>query len=182
MLYYEFDDLLPETYKNVDLYPTNLRQQIDTSNEWIYNDVNNGVYKSGFATTQDAYEEAVTTLFSSLDKIESHLATQASSRRSSSGTLSPRLISASSRLSSDLILCTCSTSSAIFGILFWIPGYSPLGERFVLGSTGVPRYYRFRTYLRNIIRSRSTSRLIRFLLRLLDRCRIFCPRTRRLTL
>lgn len=78
MLYYEFDDLIPETYKKLDLYPTNLREKIDTSNEWIYNDVNNGVYKSGFATTQEAYEKAVTTLFGSLDKIESHLATQAS--------------------------------------------------------------------------------------------------------
>ncbi|GJP89604.1 glutathione S-transferase omega-like 2 [Aspergillus niger] len=74
MLYYEFDDLLPEPYKSVDLFPSSLRTEIDSSNEWIYNDVNNGVYKSGFATTQEAYEKAVTTLFSSLDKIEVHLA------------------------------------------------------------------------------------------------------------
>lgn len=73
MLYYEFDDLLPEQYKKVDLLPTDLRAEIDTANEWIYNDVNNGVYKSGFATTQEAYEKAVKTLFSSLDKIEAHL-------------------------------------------------------------------------------------------------------------
>jgi glutathionyl-hydroquinone reductase len=78
MLYYEFDDLLPEQYKKIDLYPSAHRTDIDTSNEWIYNDVNNGVYKSGFATTQEAYEKAVTTLFSSLDKIEAHLAKQAS--------------------------------------------------------------------------------------------------------
>ncbi|KAF9882940.1 hypothetical protein FE257_004875 [Aspergillus nanangensis] len=74
MLYYEFDDLLPAQYKNLDLYPSALRSEIDTSNDWIYNDVNNGVYKSGFATTQEAYENAVTTLFSSLDRIEAHLA------------------------------------------------------------------------------------------------------------
>ncbi|XRM45087.1 S-glutathionyl-(chloro)hydroquinone reductase [Aspergillus tubingensis] len=73
MLYYEFDDLLPEAYKSIDLFPSSLRTEIDSSNEWIYNDVNNGVYKSGFATTQEAYEKAVTTLFSSLDKIEAHL-------------------------------------------------------------------------------------------------------------
>lgn len=73
MLYYEFDDLLPEPYKSIDLFPSSLRTEIDSSNEWIYNDVNNGVYKSGFATTQEAYEKAVTTLFSSLDKIEAHL-------------------------------------------------------------------------------------------------------------
>lgn len=78
MFYYEFDDLLPEEYKKIDLYPSAHRSDIDTSNEWIYNDVNNGVYKSGFATTQEAYEKAVTTLFSSLDKIEAHLAKQAS--------------------------------------------------------------------------------------------------------
>ncbi|OOQ88058.1 Ubiquitin-activating enzyme E1 1 [Penicillium brasilianum] len=78
MFYYEFDDILPEEYKKIDLYPSALRSEIDTSNEWIYNDVNNGVYKSGFATTQEAYEKAVATLFSSLDKIEEHLAKQAS--------------------------------------------------------------------------------------------------------
>ena len=50
MFYYEFDDLLPEKYRNVDLYPKELREQIDAANDWIYNDVNNGVYKCGFAT------------------------------------------------------------------------------------------------------------------------------------
>ncbi|KAH8696447.1 glutathione S-transferase [Talaromyces proteolyticus] len=76
MFYHEFDDLLPEPYKSLDLFPPSLQSQIESSNEWIYNDVNNGVYKSGFATTQEAYEKAVTTLFSSLDKIESHLASR----------------------------------------------------------------------------------------------------------
>lgn len=79
MLYYEFDDLLPEQYKKVDLFPKALRSEIDATNEWTYNDVNNGVYKSGFATTQEAYEKAVTTLFSSLDRIETHLAKKLSS-------------------------------------------------------------------------------------------------------
>lgn len=74
MFYYEFDDLLPEKYKSVDPYPSTLRSEIDATNDWTYNDVNNGVYKSGFATTQEAYEKAVKTLFSSLDKIEAHLA------------------------------------------------------------------------------------------------------------
>ncbi|KAJ6036684.1 Glutathione S-transferase omega-like 2 [Penicillium herquei] len=78
MLYYEFDGLIEEKYKALDLFPAHLREEIDASNEWIYNDVNNGVYKSGFATTQEAYENAVTILFSSLDKIEAHLAKQAS--------------------------------------------------------------------------------------------------------
>lgn len=81
MLYYEFDDLLPEQYQRVDLFPKHLRDEIDSSNQWIYNDVNNGVYKSGFATTQEAYEKAVTILFSSLDKIEAHLAKQLTTSR-----------------------------------------------------------------------------------------------------
>lgn len=76
MLYYEFDDLLSEQHKQIDLFPTPLHSQIESSNEWIYNDVNNGVYKSGFATTQEAYERAVATLFSSLDKVEAHLSKQ----------------------------------------------------------------------------------------------------------
>lgn len=76
MLYYEFDDLVADQYKKLDLFPANLRSEIETSNEWIYNDVNNGVYKSGFATTQEAYEKNVTTLFASLDKIEAHLSKQ----------------------------------------------------------------------------------------------------------
>ncbi|KAI9036383.1 glutathione S-transferase family protein [Aspergillus affinis] len=75
MFYTEFDSLLPQQYQSIDLYPSALRASIDATNDWTYNDVNNGVYKSGFATTQEAYEKAVTTLFASLDKIEEHLAT-----------------------------------------------------------------------------------------------------------
>lgn len=74
MLYYAFDDLLPPNYRGVDLFPPSLRADIEATNEWTYNNVNNGVYKSGFATTQEAYERAVTTLFDSLDRIEAHLA------------------------------------------------------------------------------------------------------------
>jgi putative glutathione S-transferase len=75
MFYTEFDDIIEEKYKNVDLYPENLRAQIDETNEWTYDKINNGVYKSGFATTQDAYEKAVVPLFEALDKAEEHLAT-----------------------------------------------------------------------------------------------------------
>ncbi|KAK2759178.1 S-glutathionyl-(chloro)hydroquinone reductase [Arachnomyces sp. PD_36] len=74
MFYYEFDDLLPEKYKNLDLFPEHLRKQIEETNDWVYNDINNGVYKSGFATTQEAYEKNLHTLFSSLDRVEKHLA------------------------------------------------------------------------------------------------------------
>jgi putative glutathione S-transferase len=58
----------------LDLYPEALRPEIDALNDRIYDTVNNGVYKSGFATTQSAYERAVTTLFESLDWLEGLLA------------------------------------------------------------------------------------------------------------
>jgi putative glutathione S-transferase len=57
-----------------DYYPEPLRDEIDAVNERVYRDVNNGVYKSGFATTQEAYEEAVTQLFETLDWLERRLA------------------------------------------------------------------------------------------------------------
>jgi putative glutathione S-transferase len=57
-----------------DFCPAHLRAEIDALNEWIYPNVNNGVYRSGFATTQDAYEEAVVPLFETLDKLEAMLA------------------------------------------------------------------------------------------------------------
>ncbi|KZF23267.1 hypothetical protein L228DRAFT_246012 [Xylona heveae TC161] len=74
MFYTEFDDLLPEKYKNLVLYPEDLRQEIEGTNEWTYNDINNGVYKAGFATSQEAYEKNVVVLFTALDRAEKHLA------------------------------------------------------------------------------------------------------------
>ena len=59
-----------------DFYPEPLRAEIDTVNEWVYRTVNNGVYRAGFATSQEAYEEAVTALFDSLDAIEDRLGRQ----------------------------------------------------------------------------------------------------------
>lgn len=53
-----------------DYYPRDLRGEIDALNTRIYDTVNNGVYKSGFATSQEAYEAAVTELFESLDWLE----------------------------------------------------------------------------------------------------------------
>lgn len=50
MFYHEFDHLLPEKYKNIDLLPKDLEKDIEATNDWTYNDINNGVYKSGFAT------------------------------------------------------------------------------------------------------------------------------------
>lgn len=56
-----------------DYYPEQLKADIDALNERIYRDVNNGVYRAGFATTQDAYEEAVRSLFETLDWLEARL-------------------------------------------------------------------------------------------------------------
>jgi putative glutathione S-transferase len=50
MLYTEFDDLIADEYKKVDLFPKDLQKEIEEMNDWVYNNVNNGVYKSGFAT------------------------------------------------------------------------------------------------------------------------------------
>ncbi|MEM7249729.1 MAG: glutathione S-transferase family protein [Acidobacteriota bacterium] len=58
---------------SVDLYPESLRADIDAINDRVYTTVNNGVYRAGFATTQEAHGEAVLTLFESLDWLESEL-------------------------------------------------------------------------------------------------------------
>jgi len=57
-----------------DYYPPHLRAEIDAVNELVYEHVNNGVYACGFATAQDAYEEAFVKLFETLDALETRLA------------------------------------------------------------------------------------------------------------
>ncbi|MBR9871146.1 MAG: glutathione S-transferase family protein [Gammaproteobacteria bacterium] len=59
-----------------DYYPEVLRVEIDSINAEVYDQVNNGVYKAGFATTQEAYEQAVYPLFDALDSLEQRLSTQ----------------------------------------------------------------------------------------------------------
>ncbi|NTU82371.1 MAG: glutathione S-transferase family protein [Chloroflexales bacterium] len=59
-----------------DLYPPQLRDEIDAVNALVYTDVNNGVYQAGFATTQAAYETAVKALFARLGWLEARLAKQ----------------------------------------------------------------------------------------------------------
>ncbi|CAH0341461.1 glutathione S-transferase family protein [Rhizobium sp. CECT 9324] len=68
-----FDHLTGST---LDLHPSDLHVEIDTVNARVYDNVNNGVYKSGFATTQEAYESAVHPLFETLDWLEQRLTGQ----------------------------------------------------------------------------------------------------------
>jgi putative glutathione S-transferase len=68
-----FDRLASE---HVDLYPAALLAEIDTINEFVYDKVNNGVYKAGFARRQEAYDEAFGTLFAALDELEERLGRQ----------------------------------------------------------------------------------------------------------
>jgi putative glutathione S-transferase len=61
---------------SVDYYPEDLRAEIDAVNAFVYDNVNNGVYRCGFATTQAAYEAAFAALFAALDELEARLARQ----------------------------------------------------------------------------------------------------------
>lgn len=61
---------------SLDFYPEPLRAEIDEVNALVYDNVNNGVYRAGFATTQEAYEEAFSQLFATLDKLEDRLSSQ----------------------------------------------------------------------------------------------------------
>jgi putative glutathione S-transferase len=73
MLNSAFDGI---TGNNADYYPAELRQEIDALNEAIYAAINNGVYRAGFATTQEAYARAYHELFDALDDIEERLASR----------------------------------------------------------------------------------------------------------
>jgi glutathionyl-hydroquinone reductase len=72
MLATEFDAVAraPE----LDLYPEPLRAEIDELNDWIYEDVNNGVYRAGFSMSQRAYEQRFTRLFDALERLDALLA------------------------------------------------------------------------------------------------------------
>lgn len=75
MFYSAFDDFLPALLResskpNGGLLPPHQLKEIDEMNTWVYDTINNGVYKSGFADTQEGYETNVTALFKSLDRVE----------------------------------------------------------------------------------------------------------------
>lgn len=71
MLDGEFEEV---ARKDVELYPEDLADEIDAINERVYENVNNGVYRTGFATSQEAYESAVEKLFGTLDELDRRLA------------------------------------------------------------------------------------------------------------
>ena len=56
-----------------ELYPEPLRDEIDEVNDWVYTDVNNGVYRCGFAGRQASYERSYDRLFAALDRLEERL-------------------------------------------------------------------------------------------------------------
>ena len=64
------------TNTRTDYYPAQLSDEIDRVNAFVYENINNGVYRAGFATSQEAYEEAFRALFAALDDIEQRLARQ----------------------------------------------------------------------------------------------------------
>lgn len=70
MLDTAFEHLVPSDLR---LYPTDLGPEIDALNTDVYQSFNNGVYKAGFATTQEAYDEAVTGVFDTLARLEDRL-------------------------------------------------------------------------------------------------------------
>src|SRR4029079_7403132 len=93
MLNSAFDAL---TNESADYYPLELRGEIDAINDLVYPNVNNGVYRAGFAQTQPAYEDAFRDVFGALDKIERGL----SRHRYLTG---PRLTEADWRLFATLV-------------------------------------------------------------------------------
>jgi putative glutathione S-transferase len=74
MLEVEFDAFA--TTHDLDFYPAAHAGEIDALNETIYETVNNGVYRAGFATDQRAYEDAARAIFTTLDTLEARLATR----------------------------------------------------------------------------------------------------------
>jgi putative glutathione S-transferase len=74
MFYTAFESILPPNAKSTpDLLPAGLRNEIETMNTWVYEQVNNGTYRAGFATSDDAYSAGVERFYDGLDRLEMHL-------------------------------------------------------------------------------------------------------------
>lgn len=79
MFYSEFDSVLPLEQREINrpgggYLPSKLKAEIDEMNDWVYNELNNGVYKTGFATVQASYEENCKMVFAALDRMENIMA------------------------------------------------------------------------------------------------------------
>lgn len=68
-----FDEFVDKKFRDVDLVPRELESAIDEFNGWVYDNINNGVYKAGFAENAAVYEREVTNIFKHLDKVEAIL-------------------------------------------------------------------------------------------------------------
>ena len=97
-----------------DYYPESLRCAIDPLNERIYQDLNNGVYKAGFATSQETYEEAALAVFTMLDELQERLAR-------SRYLFGERPVETDWRLFTTLVLFMSVTSNAICAVWSTIP-------------------------------------------------------------
>ncbi|KAK3496197.1 glutathione S-transferase [Neurospora crassa] len=111
MLTTAFDCLLPEHLREVNrpgggLYPKHLQSSIDEVNSWVYNLINNGVYKTGFATTQQAYDANLYPLFEGLDRVEQLLSSPAPSEGGSPETKSRKYILGDNLTEADVRLYT----------------------------------------------------------------------------
>ena len=71
-----FNHLIDEDARALDFYPEDKRTEIDSINEKVYENINNGVYRTGFASTQASYEKAYNRLFDALDEMEEILSQQ----------------------------------------------------------------------------------------------------------
>lgn len=113
MLNTAFNDHLPkgDPRQKLNLYPSELKHQIDEINSWMSPDLNEGVYKAGFAPTQEAYDSAAVVVFETLDRLEKMLKEQNTVSLFQALRIQLRWTSNCTRLSSALIPYTNNTSS-----------------------------------------------------------------------
>lgn len=97
----EFNHLVDPKYAEVDIYPQQLQPQIEELNGWVYDTINNGVYKAGFSTAQEVYDKEVATLFEHLDKVEAIL--KANSEKNEKFLLGNQLTEADVRLYTTIV-------------------------------------------------------------------------------
>ncbi|KAI5966750.1 ECM4 [Candida pseudojiufengensis] len=103
MLNFDFNSILPTEYAEVNLVPKDLENKIDEINGWIYDNINNGVYKTGFASKQEVYDKECKNVFHYLDKVENLLKENHSKDRKNEFLLGNKLTEADIRLFTTII-------------------------------------------------------------------------------